>query len=290
MRITQLRSFFAVGRHGSVTAAANAMHVSQPTVTTQVKALEETYGVELFHRQGRSITLTAVGSTLYAIAQRIFSAEQEAVDFLKEAGGMKAGHITVGAVGPFHALEIVARFHELYPGIEVSVKQGNSEETVRSLLTYESDVAVLAQYAADPRLCFVPFRQHPLVIIVPATARFAAYTDSIRLEDLRDIPLIVREPGSTTRKVLDDALRQRRIQPVIFMEVGSREAVREAVLLGLGVAAVSEREHVADARIRMLRIEGANLFTFAHVVCLNERRQTRLVSEFFKVVEEILGV
>jgi aminoethylphosphonate catabolism LysR family transcriptional regulator len=287
MRLTQLRSFYAVGKHGSVTAAARALHVSQPTVTTQVRALEESYGVELFHRSGRRIVLTAAGETLFAIAQRMFSSEQEAIDFLKESAGLGTGTIRVGAVGPLHAMEIVAAFHLRYPGLHVSIRLGNSEETVRGLLSYETDVAVLAQYGADPRLHYVPYRQHPLVIIVPVTHRLARRR-RVALEELRDEQMIMREPGSTTRKALEDALRQHGIEPNFALEVGSREAVREAVILGLGIAAVSEREHVDDSRLRKLSIDGEQVLTHAHVACLAERKTARLVQAFLNVVDQVL--
>ncbi|CAG4887387.1 LysR substrate-binding domain-containing protein [Paraburkholderia saeva] len=287
MRLTQLRSFYAVGKHGSVTAAARALHVSQPTVTTQVRDLEESYGVELFHRSGRRIMLTAAGETLYAIAQRMFGNEQEAIDFLKESAGLTTGIIRVGAVGPLHAMEIVAAFHLRYPGLRVSMRLGNSEEIVRSLLSYETDVALLAQYGSDPRLYYLPYRLHPLVIIVPATHRLARRR-SVRLEELRAEPMIMREPGSTTRKALEDALRHHDIQPNFALEVGSREAVREAVILGLGIAAVSEREHVDDARLRKLTIRGEQVLTHAHVACLAERKAARLVRAFLDVVNQIL--
>jgi aminoethylphosphonate catabolism LysR family transcriptional regulator len=287
MRLTQLRSFYAVGKHGSVTAAARALHVSQPTVTTQVRDLEEGYGVELFHRSGRRIILTAAGEALFAIAQRMFGNEQEAIDFLKESAGLRTGIVRVGAVGPLHAMEIVAAFHLRYPGLRVSIRLGNSEETVRGLLSYETDVAVLAQYGTDARLHYVPYRQHPLVIIVPATHRLARRR-SVRLEELRDEPMIMREPGSTTRKALEDALRQHGIKPSFALEVGSREAVREAVIFGLGIAAVSEREHVDDSRLRKLAIHGEQVLTHAHVACLAERRAARLVQAFLEVAAHVL--
>lgn len=287
MRLTQLRSFYAVGRFGSVTAAAKALHVSQPTVTTQVRALEQSYGVELFHRYGRKITLTSSGETLYAIAQRIFSGEEEAIDFLKEVGGLRTGHFKIGAVGPFHAMEITARFRQRYPGIQIQMTHGNSERSVRGLLDYETDVAILAQYAPDPRLFAVPYRKHPLIVIVPAGHRLAR-RKAIRLKDLEGVPLILREPGSTTRKALEDALRREHIVPTVAMEIGSREAVREAVILALGIAVVSEREHVEDPRLHKLRILDEDVFTFAHVVCLRERLPSRLIDAFFSVVDDIL--
>jgi len=171
--------------------------------------------------------------------------------------------------------------------LHVSIRLGNSEETVRGLLSYETDVAVLAQYGADPRLHYVPYRQHPLVIIVPVTHRLARRR-RVDLEELRNEQMIMREPGSTTRKALEDALRRHGIEPNFALEVGSREAVREAVILGLGIAAVSEREHVDDSRLRKLSIDGEQVLTHAHVACLAERKAARLVQAFFKVVDQVL--
>ena len=101
MRHTQLRSFHAVARSGSFTAAARELRVSQPTVTTQVKGLEREFGVELFVRRGRRIELTEAGRGLLDITRRLFSQEKEAADFLNESRELKTGHLRVGAVGPY---------------------------------------------------------------------------------------------------------------------------------------------------------------------------------------------
>src|SRR5690349_23427791 len=152
MRLAHLRSFFAVARHGGFTAGARALHVSQPTVTAQVRALEETYGIELFTRAGRSVALTAAGEALYAIAERIFEQEEEALALLRNTGELRAGRLRVGAVGPYHVIEMLAAFRARHPAIELSVSLGNSEQVVARLLERTTDVAVLAQYAPDARL------------------------------------------------------------------------------------------------------------------------------------------
>ena len=287
MRLTQLRSFYAVARHGGFTAAARALHISQPTVTTQVGELEANYGVELFVRRGRSVVLTDVGQTLFAMAQRVFTHEEEAVNFLRESRELRTGTLLIGAVGPFHVMEMVSAFRQRYPGIEVSISIGNSEETLRGLLAFETDVAILAQYAHEPRLHSIPYRSHPVVIFVRNDHRLAS-RDRVRLDELADEALIMREPGSTTRKALESAFRAAKVKPRIAMEIGSREAVREAVIGGLGIAAVSEFEFVGDPRLTTLRIDGADVRTHAHVACLQERRAVRVVSAFFDVVAAIL--
>lgn len=287
MRLTQLRSFYAVARHGGFTAGAKALHISQPTVTTQVRALEANYGVELFVRRGRNVILTDVGHTLFAMAQRVFAQEEEALNFLRETGELRTGRLRIGAVGPFHVMEMVSAFRRRYPKVEVSIKIGNSEETMRGLLAFETDVAVLAQYASEPLLHSIPYRSHPVVIFVRNDHRLAG-RETVRIEELADEDLIMREPGSTTRKALEDALRSAGVKPRLAMEIGSREAVREAVIRGLGISAVSEFEFVADPCLHAIKITGAKVTTHAHVACLLERRQVRIVNAFFDVIDEIL--
>ena len=98
----------------------------------------------------------------------------------------------------------------------------------------------------------------------------------------------MREEGSTTRKAFDDALRNAKVKPRIAMEIGSREAIREAVIMGVGIAAVSEIEYVPDPEIRMVAVADAEMYTYAHVFCLRERRQARLVKAFLDIVAELL--
>ena len=287
MRLTQLRSFHAVARAGGFTQAARLLHISQPTVTTQVRFLEETYGVELFHRRGHKVALTPLGAQLYELAQRIFALEGETVHLLEDSGELKSGYLRVGAVGPFHVTEMLARFNKRYPGVEVSVRVGNSEVVLQELVDYRTDVAVLAHFTDDPRFHAVPYSRHPIVVFVNRTHRFAGRR-SIRMADLEGEPMIVREEGSTTRKALDDALRKARVKPRIAMEIGSREAIREAVIMGVGIAVVSEIEYIPDPEIRQVLVSDAQMYTYAHVFCLRERRGARLVKEFLEIVAELL--
>jgi aminoethylphosphonate catabolism LysR family transcriptional regulator len=288
MRLTQLRSFHAVARAGGFTGAAKLLHISQPTVTTQVRYLEEAYGVELFYRRGHKVSLTPLGEQLYELAQRIFALEGETVHLLEDSGELKTGHLRVGAVGPFHVTEMLARFNQRYPGVEVSVRVGNSEVVQQELLDYRTDVAVLAQFTDDPRFHSVPYSRHPIVVFTHRKHRFAARR-SIRIAELEGEPLIVREEGSTTRKALDEALATARVRPHIAMEIGSREAIREAVIMGVGIAAVSEIEYIPDPEIRSVAVSDAEMYTYAHVFCLRERREARLVKAFLEIVDELLS-
>ena len=152
MLYTQLRSFHAVATEGGFTAASKVLNVGQPTITSQVKALERYFDVELFHRCGRQVALTEAGQALFAVTRRIMSRQEEAVDLLNAFGGFHIGHLKVGAVGPYDATEMLAAFNERYPGLKVSVAMGNSREVLDALFDFSADVAVLAQIEDDPRL------------------------------------------------------------------------------------------------------------------------------------------
>ena len=128
MRYTQLRSFHAVATSGGFNAAAEAFHISQPTLTTQVGALEEEYGLELFIKKGRRRELTNAGRQLLAITARLFAEEDEAITFLEQSRELKHGKLSIGAVGPYHVTEMLAAFNRAYPGIELAVKLGNSTD------------------------------------------------------------------------------------------------------------------------------------------------------------------
>ncbi len=286
MRLTQLRSFHAVARAGGFTGAAKLLHISQATVTTLVRFLEDTYGIELFYRRGHSVRLTPLGEQLFELAQKIFTLDGETVHLLEDSGELKSGLLRVGAVGPFHVTEMLARFNRRYPGMGVSVSVGNSTEVLQRLLDYQTDVAVLAQYTEDPRFHWVPYSRHPVVVFVHRSHRFAPRR-SIRIQELEGEGMILREEGSTTRKAFDDALRKAGVVPRVVMEIGSREAIREAVVMGVGIGVVSEVEYIPDPEIRMVHVSDAEVFTYAHVACLEERRGARLVKAFLGIVEEL---
>lgn len=283
MRLTQLRSFHAVATMGSFTRAAESLHVSQPTVTTQVAQLEELYKAELFYRTSRRIQLTEMGERLLQLSRQIFGLESEAIQLLRESGELRSGHLRVAAVGPSHVTRMLVDFNQRYPGLKVTVSTGNSQDVLDRLLDYSADVGVLAQVLVDKRFVSVPYSEHPVVIFCSTQHRFARRR-SIRIAELEGERLILREPGSTTRKAIESALLAAKVTPEVVMEVGSREIIREAVALGVGVAAVSEVEFVPGPGLHAVRLVDAKVRTYAHVVCLAERRDTRIVRSFFEVI------
>jgi aminoethylphosphonate catabolism LysR family transcriptional regulator len=286
MRLTQLRSFLAVARAGGFTAAARILHVSQPTLTTQIRLLEEQYGVELFHRIGRGVRLTDTGRQLFELAGPLANVEEDAVHLLRDTGELRTGTLTVGAVGPYQATDMLAAFSRKYPGVTVCVRFGNSASVLQELLDVRTDVAVLAHFSDDPRLHNLPYSRARVVAFVPRRHRLAGKR-SIRIAQLAGERLVMRETGSTTRRALEAAFARAHVKPRIAMEVGSREAIREAVAKGIGVGTVSEAGYTPDSRLCMLRIADAEVWTETHVVCLRARREARVVKSFLAIAESL---
>jgi aminoethylphosphonate catabolism LysR family transcriptional regulator len=287
MNLAQLRAFHAVAREGSFTTAARALGVTQPTVSSQVGVLEDTYGVRLFDRRGRQVVPTEIGDTLFAITQRLFSLEEEADEILTAARELDRGQIRVGADGPHHVIPILAAFNRRYPGLDVSLSMGNADTVLHDLRNYRIDVAVLAKVDEDPRLFAIPYRRSPLVLFVPRNHPWAKRT-SIRLKEIADQRMILREAASVTRQIFQSALAKARIRPQAVMQIESREAVREAVAAGLGIGVVSQAEFDYDKRLTAVRVRDAQMEITEHVVCLQERRRLRIVRAFLEIVRQVV--
>jgi LysR family transcriptional regulator, low CO2-responsive transcriptional regulator len=283
MNHAQLRAFHAVAAAGSFTKAADALHVTQPTLSAQVKALEESHGVELFERHGRGIAATDLGRRLLEITRRYFNLEDEAEELLAATRGLTRGHLRVGADAPYHVMEALAAFNRRYPKLTLSLAIGNSAELLQDLIEHRSDVAILADVPGDSRLHALPLRRDRLIGFIPKSHALAGKgrIDAARLAEHR---LVLREPGSTTRHLFETAMARAGHLLGEVLEIGSREAVREAVAAGLGLGIVSESEFGQDPRLKPLHLGGIDVAMTEYVVCLAERRELRLVKAFLEIV------
>ncbi|WP_158816769.1 LysR substrate-binding domain-containing protein [Methylocapsa sp. S129] len=286
MTLVQLRALLAVARYNGFTAAAHALRSSQTTLTTQIQALEEEHGVELFHRRGRRIELTDVGVEFLQIARRMVSLEDDARLLLEDSGALRRGSLRLGAVSPYHVIEMIEAFHKTFPDVHLSMKLGNSETVLQDIDDYACEVGILAKSVADERYHMRPYATYPVIAFVHRNHRLAGST-SLSLEALAKERLLMRESGSTTRRALEGGFARLGLVPNVAMEVGSREAVREGVARELGVGTVSMSEYVPDERLRPLRIEGDPVATHIHVCCLRERRRSRTIAAFLDAVERI---
>ena len=279
-----LRSFNAVATHGSFTRAAEILHVSQPTISGQVKELEQRYATKLFVRHGRHIELTDIGQSVFSITRKIFRHEAEVEQLLSSARTLTSGRLQVAADSPYIVTPLIARFQRLYPGINVSIRYGNSAQLMSWIDNRRCDVAFLPNIPADDgRLFSISLSPDRLVAFVsqdhPWSSRHA-----VSLSELATQKVILREKGSNTRFNFESALQESQVELTQVMEISGREGVREAVAAGLGIGVVSENELGADSRLVSLVVSDAELVNQEFVVCLNELRGVDVIRTFLDLV------
>ena len=286
MNIAWMRAFHVVATEGSFTTAARALNVTQPTLSAQVRQLEDYHGVRLFERTARGVVPTSLGASLLAITRPLFALAQEADELLSSSRELASGQLKVGADGPHHIIPVMAAFTRRYPGIVLSLDMGTADRVLRELREYRVDVALVARVDADDRLHSLPFRRSPLVLFVPRDHAWARRA-SVRLEEVGGERLILREKASVTRQLFERALAEAGISPGSVMQIESREAVREAVAAGLGIGVVAAAEFDRDPRLKALRIRDCALEIVEHVVCLTERERLRVVRAFLDLAGEL---
>lgn len=293
MLYTQLRSFHAVAREGSATKASRVLHVSQPTITTQIKELEARYNLELFRRHGRRLELTDLGRELLSITQRFFDVEGEISGYLEAAQNLVRGHLRVGAIGPYPLMKFLRQYRQEFPDVTVSVDLGNSADVLQALKDQRVDVGIVSQIKSSPDIHITRFGCQNVVAFVAVDHLWSA-NKNIELTDLHGMNMIMREEGSMTRRVLEKALAEKKVRPNVVMEVGSREAVWEAVAEGHGIGVISEISLQPDSRIKVLPISDHIIQTRIDAVCLKQRQHSSVVRAFLEMVRianvETLGL
>jgi LysR family transcriptional regulator, low CO2-responsive transcriptional regulator len=284
MTITQLRAFHLVAQAGSFTGAARAGAASQPTLSAQVRALEAGPGAMLFNRSGRTITLTPLGESLFAITTRLFAAEGEARALLAGTLTLTRGQLRVAADSPTHVMPLLTRLKRQHEGVTFTLRIGNSSDVIHRVLEFAADVGVTAKQTSDPRLHSQKLRSDRLVLFVPAHHPWAR-RGSVAMAELTDQDLVIRERGSITREVFEARLAESGAHPRRMVEVQTREAVREAVIGDFGIGIVFESELGQDTHTHPIAVSDADLTVTEYLICLEERRNFPLVRGFLLAAE-----
>jgi DNA-binding transcriptional LysR family regulator len=196
-----LRSFHAVATHGSFTRAAEMLNITQPTLSGQVKD-------KLFLRHGRRIELTDIGKSAFGITRLMFRHEEEIEHLLQSARALTSGLLRVGADSPYIATPLLAQFQRIYPGIQISIQYGNSEQLMTWIVSRRCDVAFMPNIPQeDERLFSIPLPPDRLVAFVSQDHDWAERR-SVTIEELVTQRIVLREKGSRTRSIFEDAVAQ----------------------------------------------------------------------------------
>jgi LysR family transcriptional regulator, low CO2-responsive transcriptional regulator len=272
----QLRVFAEVAQHGSMARAAEALHLTPPAVSMQIKEVEAQVGLPLFDRHGRTLALSTAGEYFLVHARRLLAALKEADDAMARFKKVERGLLTIGLVSTakYFVPHLLARFHQDHPGVDVKLRVvGNREQLVSLMAAGEADLSIMGRPPKEVATRAEAFAAHPLVFIAPPghpllnqpqapVAALAAYT------------FIAREHGSGTRAAMETFFAEHRFALRVAMEMSSNETIKQAVIAGLGLSFLSLHTVGLELRtgtLQLLDIAGTPVMRTWNVVHLGSR-------------------
>ena len=267
MDIRQLEVFCKVADLRSFSRAAEAVSLTQPTASGHIKSLEDGFGLRLFDRLGRDVVLTEAGKILYEYAHQILALRQEAIQALQQFTGAMKGTLRLGGStipGEYLLPPLIGEFKARHPDVGIRLEIGDSASICQGVLEGRIELGVVGARMDEARLVFETFRQDELILVVHPQHPWAA-KGRVDAQGLVGHPFVLREEGSGSRRTMEERLRALGLDPgrlQVVAEMGSSEAVREAVKAGVGASIISRLAVRSDLEIGLLKevvIKGASL-------------------------------
>ena len=283
--LRQLEVFEAIARLGSFTRAAEELHLTQPTVSMQIKKLTDAVGLPLFEQVGKKVYLTDAGRALEGFSREIFDQFTRFEMLLADMKGLKQGRLRLGVIttAKYFIPRLLGAFCRQYPGIDVSMKVSNRKRILERLNNNEDDLYILGQPPEEIDAIAEPFLANPLIVLAPANHPLA-HVKQIPLQRLAEEPFLLREAGSGTRIATEQLFAQHKIKMNVRMELGSNEAIKQAVVGGLGISVLSRHTLPADVttdQVILLDVQGFPIERHWHIV-YPKGKQLSVVAEVFR--------
>lgn len=283
--LRQLQLLEAIVRLGSFTRAAEEMFLTQPTVSMQIKKLNETVGMPLFMHVGRNVEPTDAGREVYAACRTILRTLTDLEIKLADLKGLKSGRFRLGVIttAKYFAPEILGAFCNQFPGIDVSLKVTNRTRIIERMEDNDDDLYIMGEPGnAGLDLQATYLAPNPLVVLANADHPLVGQSN-ISMERLAEERFLLREPGSGIRDTVVKQFTERGLRPNVRMELGSNEAIKHAIIAGLGVSALSLHTLTLDGgagRLAMLDVEGFPVERSWYLVHPKGRELTTIAKAF----------
>jgi DNA-binding transcriptional LysR family regulator len=290
LNLRSLRVFSVVAQFNSFSQAAVTLSMTQPAVSRAVQELEREIGTVLIDRSRRALTLTEAGTLLYQHAQRLFADEKAAEIALEELQGLERGHLAIGAshtTGTYLLLPLLSHFHQRYPKIRLSLEIANTQTILERLKLQSLDVAFVEGPVRDADFVAEEWRTDRLVVIAPPNYPVAA-GQPVSLALLAEQPYIQRESGSGTRETVESFFTQNGLTFNVVLELGSNQAVKQAVSAGLGISILSEATlelELAAHTLRILDVQDFDLTRTLSQVTMKDRPLSHSAAAFRALAE-----
>ncbi|CAD5913576.1 HTH-type transcriptional activator CmpR [Planktothrix agardhii] len=280
----QLKVFEAVARHRSFTKAAEEMMITQPTVSTQVKQLTQTVGLPLFEQIGKQLYLTEAGEFLLSTCQNIFEQLDNLEMQVAALKGTKQGRLRLGVVSTakYFVPRLLGYFCQQYPGIDIALQVTNHATLIQRMQDNQDDLYILSQPPEDIALSTQPFLDNPLVVVARQDHPLVG-EKNIPIKSLMGEPFIMREQGSGTRHAVQKLFERYKVGVKVRLELGSNEAIKQAIAGGLGLSVLSQHTLVAEQLMGELTILDVQHFPI-HLrwyVTHLEGKQLSIIAETF---------
>ncbi|MCH7897161.1 MAG: selenium metabolism-associated LysR family transcriptional regulator [candidate division NC10 bacterium] len=288
MDIRALEVFCRIVELKSFSKAAEAVYLTQPTVSGHIKGLEEYVGLKLLDRLGREVVPTQAGELLYGYARQVIALRNQAVQALEEYKGSLKGQLIIGGSnipGEYVLPALLGRFKARYPDISITLRIADSREIARGVLEGTYELGAVGARFDNGQLVYLKLWEDELVLALPADHGWAA-KPAVGLAELSGQPIILREVGSGSRKVLEDALRSAGMDVgalTVVAEIGSTEAIRQAVKSGAGISVISLRaiqEDLDRGTLSTVPLEGMRLTRDFYLVYHKNRSKSPLCEAF----------
>ena len=260
MNLRHLETFVKIVELKSFTKAGEELHLTQPTVSKQMVDLERYFDVRLIDRTKRGLALTRAGEILFKYARDFLALQEETQAAIASFKGLKRGTIRVGASsipGVYVLPPVLKRFREAYEGVQISLVISDTKGILDKLEQGDLDIGFVGAKDETRKISYQSFLDDIIVFVAPPD-----YPDTIRLEELHEQPLLVREAGSGTRRCFDAAMKKKGVGPAdlrVVAELGDTQAIKQAVKEGMGVAYLSWRaitEELERKTVKVLKVEG----------------------------------
>ncbi|SFO94841.1 selenium metabolism-associated LysR family transcriptional regulator [Salibacterium halotolerans] len=296
MNLEHLKSFYILANHQNFSETAKILHLAQPTVSLQIKNLEQALDATLFERTTKSVKLTPSGEILYKYADQIFSLVKQTEKELDSLSETIHGDLHIGAsltIGEHILPYVLGQFRKEYPNIQMKLKVYNSEQIMEHLANDDIDLGFIESTKSYPDYDQSAFLEDELVVTASASpsSPVSPQKQIIQPEELFEFPIIMREPGSGTRQVVEKHLQNNGLDPNkldIIMELEHTESIKSAVESGLGIMIISKnaiKKELELGTLRQIPINGIRLRRFFYAV-YNQKKLTLPAETFLSFIQQ----
>ena len=289
INFNQLRDFYQVAKNLNFTVAANKLYITQPAVSAQIKLFEDYCKLKLFKKKGRKIYLTDEGEALYSYARKIFEYEREIESAIEDMRELKRGILRLGTTKTYARYfmpSLISTFHDAYPHIKINLDEGSSLDMTNSLLDFGNELAIIAKVKENPDICFIPFSQEEMLVIL-SPDHHMALRKTISINDIAEEPIIMKEKGSGTRKLVSELFTKKGLTPNILVETSNTEFIKQLIQRGDGISFLVKAAVATELREKKLAtvsMKGQKIFLNVNIAYLKDQHLSPSAQAFLDIL------